>query len=318
LFRKEIKAAITLAILSPIIAELLSGSSPPAEFFNPIGFLSLVGFYGCGAILIREAKARWNKNTASLLLLGAAYGVWEEGISVKSFFDPNWVDLGILGSYGRWLGVNWIWAYSLTIYHAVFSITIPVLLTEQIIFPEISEEKWLGRKGLSIALFSFLFVSWLLNTFLTTYQPSIYHYLLCIAIILILIYFAKKFNIEFKDEKNPPSHKKLWLFGFTWVITFYLISWVSPYILRSPILTALILTIQLYLCYRYLAGIDWKASNRRDLLALIIGLLSFWIILAPLQELDNPNRPDNTAGMSLVGLGILILLLWLWRKAGSN
>jgi len=45
-----------------------------------------------------------------LFVLGAAYGVLEEGLMVKSFFDPNWMDLGVLGSYGLWMGVNWVWA----------------------------------------------------------------------------------------------------------------------------------------------------------------------------------------------------------------
>jgi hypothetical protein len=66
-----------------------------------------------------------------LLLLGAANGILEEGLMVKSpFFNPNWVDLGILGSFGRWMDVNWVWAETLTVYHAVFSITIPIVLVE--------------------------------------------------------------------------------------------------------------------------------------------------------------------------------------------
>ena len=100
---------IILALLSPAIAELLSGSSPPLEFFNPFGFVLLVGLYGCGVVIVRELSIRWEKGWGSILLLGAAYGIIEEGLAVKSFFDPNWMDLGILGTYGRWIGVNWVW-----------------------------------------------------------------------------------------------------------------------------------------------------------------------------------------------------------------
>ena len=80
---------ITLALLSPVIAELLSGSSPPLEFFNPFGFILLVGLYGCGVIIVRELSIRWKKGWGSILLLGAVYGIIEEGLAVKSFFDPN-------------------------------------------------------------------------------------------------------------------------------------------------------------------------------------------------------------------------------------
>ena len=97
---------VTLFFLAPVIAELLSGSAPPAEFFRPIGLAVLTILYGGGAILVREITIRWKKGWISLLVLGAAYGIIEEGLMVKSFFDPNWTDLGILGTYGRWLGVN--------------------------------------------------------------------------------------------------------------------------------------------------------------------------------------------------------------------
>jgi len=104
---------ITLVLLSPVIAELLSGSAPPLEFFHPFGFIVLVGLYGGGVLIVRELCIKWGKGWGSILLLGAAYGIIEEGLAVKSFFDPNWMDLGILGTYGRWLGVNWVWSFVL-------------------------------------------------------------------------------------------------------------------------------------------------------------------------------------------------------------
>jgi len=42
---------------------------------------------------------------ASLFLLKAAYGVIEEGFIVKSLFAPAWPDLGVLGVFGRWMGI---------------------------------------------------------------------------------------------------------------------------------------------------------------------------------------------------------------------
>ena len=143
---KRLLPAVVLFFLAPAIGELLSGSAPPAEFFNPFGFVLLISLYGSGAILARELKIRWQKGWISLFALGAAYGIIEEGLMVKSFFDPNWVDLGILGSYGRWAGVNWVWAVELTLYHAVISIAIPILLAE-LIFPNRRNEVWVGQRG---------------------------------------------------------------------------------------------------------------------------------------------------------------------------
>ncbi len=141
---------LTLLVLSPVIGELLSGSSPPSRFFNPVAFMFMVGLYGCGAVLIRETAVRRNLGAAGVLLLGAAYGVLEEGLTCKSFFNPFWTDTGYLSIYGRALGVNWVWAFGLTFYHMVVSITVPIFLVEAI-FPEAASEPWLRKRGLKFA-----------------------------------------------------------------------------------------------------------------------------------------------------------------------
>lgn len=55
------KPAWALLFLSPVVGELLSGSAPPVEFFNPMSMLVLVVLYGGGAVIIRELAFRWNK-----------------------------------------------------------------------------------------------------------------------------------------------------------------------------------------------------------------------------------------------------------------
>ena len=125
-----IPPALALYLLSPIVGELLSGSAPPAEFFTPFGFTIMVLLYGGGAVTVRELKFRWRKGMGSLLLLGAAYGVLEEGLMVASFQNPHWQDIGILGVFGRWLGINWVWAVELTAYHSIVSIAVPIMLVE--------------------------------------------------------------------------------------------------------------------------------------------------------------------------------------------
>jgi len=88
-----------LSILSPVFGELVSGSSPPLEFFNPLVFVFLWGLYGCGVLLMRELWVRWGKGYMRLMVLGVVYGIIEEGLAIKSFFDPNWMDLGVYATY---------------------------------------------------------------------------------------------------------------------------------------------------------------------------------------------------------------------------
>ena len=149
-----------LLLLAPSIPELLTGSTPISElFFNPIGFL--VGFtldvllYGSGALLIREFSVYFRKGWTSVLLLGAAYGIAEEGFEVHTFFQPSGSPVGALGSYGHWAGVNWMWALSLTIFHATYSIALPILLV-RLWFPEAKDQRWLTAR--TTTLLSVLYV----------------------------------------------------------------------------------------------------------------------------------------------------------------
>ncbi len=99
--KKTIPPAWILWFVSPILGELFSGSTPLNEYINPLSILMLGMLYGSGAVLIRELLVHWKKGWLSLLLLGLAYGIYEEGLMVRSFFDPNWMDLDLFGTYGR-------------------------------------------------------------------------------------------------------------------------------------------------------------------------------------------------------------------------
>jgi hypothetical protein len=62
---KKILPPLVLFFLSPAIGELLSGSSPPAEFFTPFGLTVMAVLYGGGALLAREAVTRWKRGWVS-------------------------------------------------------------------------------------------------------------------------------------------------------------------------------------------------------------------------------------------------------------
>jgi hypothetical protein len=94
---------------------------------------------------------------------------------VKSFFDPDWPDLGVLGVFGRWMEINWVWAEMLIIYHAVFSIVIPVLLVE-LAYPSQRKERWVGSRGLggfAILLAGVVFLGYFA---MTPYRPPLPQY----------------------------------------------------------------------------------------------------------------------------------------------
>src|SRR5256712_250934 len=125
---------------------------------------------------MRETAVRWKTGWPSILLLGAAYGIIEEGLAAKSFFDPGWMDLGTLAWYGRWFDVNWVWAVWLTIYHAVVSIAIPIFLVEWI-WPRTRGIPLTSRRGYITAIALLAGATVFINVLLTPYRPSIWHLL---------------------------------------------------------------------------------------------------------------------------------------------
>lgn len=317
---KKLLPAVVLFFLAPTIAELLSGSAPPVEFFNPFGLVILTTLYGSGAILARELTIRWQKGWLSLFALGSAYGIIEEGLMVKSFFDPNWVDLGILGSYGRWAGVNWVWSIELTLYHAVVSIAIPILLTELIFFNR-RGGVWVGRRG-TIALSVLLTVVVIFGYFfLTTYRPAAVLYALTALIVVAVGMLAWRLpSRPFAPKTVAVRHPFwFWLTGFLGTIAFFVGFWGLPHIILSPFVTVFIgiglVALVAWLVMRMSGnGAAWAEMHR---LALAAGPLSLFILIAPLQEFD-ATRTDNPAGMTLVGLAALIFLLWLWWRVRGN
>ncbi len=306
---------LILFFLAPAIGELLSGSSPPAEFFNPIVLLIQAALYGSGALLIRELRVRWNKGWPTVLALGVAYGIVEEGLLVKSFFDPNWVDLDLLGTYGRWNGVNWVWCEHLTIYHTIFSIAVPILLLD-LLFPALQKERWLSRRGmigfalllLADVLFGFFF--------LTAYRPPWGPYLGAALLAGALVWLAWRLPAQWgmPQEKAVPRPLLFALAGFGLTLAVFFVAWGLP-ALSAPVgitLAALpaIVALAAWGIPAMSRGGAWGEPHQ---LALAAGGLGFFILLAPLQELDKA-RPDNPGGMALVALVALVLLVLLWRR----
>ena len=164
---KRTAAVITLALLSPLIAEYLSGSMS----FAQIGAMPvMLAMYGGGVVLIRELVRRTGRGWPSILFLALAYALLEEGIADQSLFNPNFLGLrqldpGFIPALGIGLPAA-IFAFGI---HVVWSIAVPIALAESL-FPSIRNEAWTGRIGLAVAA---LFYAG--------------------GVALITMYFAKKF-----------------------------------------------------------------------------------------------------------------------------
>ncbi|MHC5035144.1 MAG: hypothetical protein ACYTFZ_08920 [Planctomycetota bacterium] len=309
--------ALALLLLSPMIGELLSGSAPPVEFYQPFAFAILVVLYGGGAILVREFAHRWQKGWPPVLLLGAAYGIIEEGLMVKSFFDPNWMDLGLLGSYGRWAGVNWVWSLGLTAYHAFFSIAIPILLVG-VLFPRCRARPWVSRRTLYVLGALFVADGVLIFMVLTPYRPPALAYLVALLLVLALVALAQVLpHPLLRPGSGRPRGPFVYvLAGFFATVGFFLLLWAVPHTGIHPLVTmalmvGLVAGVLWLLCRMSGNGVAWSAKHQ---LGLASGMLGFFILLAPLTEADR-NSPDDKTGMALVGLQFVVFLLYAALRA---
>jgi hypothetical protein len=103
---------------------------------------------------------------------------------VRSFFNPAWKNLGVLATYGRWLGTNWVWAEWLAIYHAIFSITIPIFIVELTI-PQLKTRIWLSSR-MRFLFHGLLVLAIILGFFAFPYDPGILAIAGCIGGVVAL------------------------------------------------------------------------------------------------------------------------------------
>lgn len=305
--RPRIPPALALFIIAPVFGELFSGSAPLNEFVNPVTFITLALLYGCGAIIVRELIVRWHKGWFSLLLLGFAYGIYEEGLLVQSFFDPSWMDLGSLATYGRVAGVNWVWTMHLTIYHALISIAASVAFV-QIFYPDRRTEAWVKHHGwwvLNWLGFMGVYIVW---EIMMTYDPGLWK-VLSVLVILILVLLARFIPARLLSPRDRvvPHPLRFWLTGFLGTLAQFMLIYQGadngayPF----PIALLLIVLFDLFILWLVLRwsghGAAWDDRHR---LALIAGALSFFLIFGPLTA-------GSQYPIMYLSNPVFLLLLWL-------
>jgi len=82
-------------------------------------------------VLIREVTRRTGRGWPTILLLGLAFGLIEEGLLTQSRFNRHYLGLDLL-SYGHvWsLGIGLPWTVFVLILPVVWSIATPIALVE--------------------------------------------------------------------------------------------------------------------------------------------------------------------------------------------
>ncbi|MFI1465257.1 hypothetical protein [Nocardia carnea] len=141
--RRRGKAAWTLLLLAPICGELtFSAVGMPIMW---LVFPALIPMYGAGVLLVRELVVRAGGGWPSLILMGLVYELAEDGFGLQALTSTTMYNADEWGS--RLLGFNATYWETQAGYHIVFSVMIPIVITD-LLFPELKQRSYLRRRGL--------------------------------------------------------------------------------------------------------------------------------------------------------------------------
>jgi hypothetical protein len=289
--------------------------NPPFFVFQ---VLLNAGLYGPGVLLIREARLRWKKGWASVLLLGLAYGILEEGIALGTMFNPSSspvVSSGLSG-YGHYAGINWVWASQIDIIHALFSISIPILLLD-LALPETR-----GLRLLSGVKIPLTFAIWagdvvLLNALVWKWSGFWAGVPLILGGFMVMGAFVAAArlvpsNLLAPRSSHPRSKPVVFAAaGFLFYLGL-LFSAIIPKALALPPLVAVVgcLVVGVVSLLWVLRNIGVQGNERREL-ALIGGLFVF-------VQLDGIVSQITLPIVLAADAAFLLFLRWLWRKYPSE
>ena len=303
---------ITLLVLTTVMPELFSGSTPPSGFFNPGLLLFLFLGYGVAVLLVRELAVRWSCGLKGLFFLGLAYSIFNEGLLAKTLIVQQNLPIRQYDHFGYYLGVSLPWAAGIGTWHACASVIFPIAFTH-FFFADAAKKPWLESKT-AIALATILL---LLScaVFLGTSQKGVKGTPAQLAVLLTLMLIGFVVARLFKGDPYPNSIKGSpalpILLGLSVLLPFWGLAALAS--VRLPPFVFLGTLIAVILLYAWIL-------KRRQWLA-TPGLLFFalgWYLHNAGQALIfislGAKLPGRALATAIADLMILILLFTLARR----
>jgi uncharacterized membrane protein len=301
-------ALFSLIFLAATLAEFLTTSTyVPTAITHPVGFAQLVGLYGGGALLIREATVRWSRRWGSVLLLGGAYAVGEEGFGTKSFVDPTG---GPLRNqlHSHWIGTNWVDLAGFTLFHAVVSMMIPILLIE-LIFPATKGRRLLWNVGVAVSVAAFRLAVFTLS-FTDPYQvPLSANVFLAVyaAGFITAAYLVPKSFLSAHGERPDRREINFLLLGSGFLAAWYIILYIGANLGPWPLFVAMFVALAA-LTASYLVRHAGRVDNEPATIAFVLGMI---LVFVPIDI--NAELVGDNGVMLFTAIIIFVLIRLRWR-----
>jgi hypothetical protein len=301
-------------LLAALLPEAITGSTPPQGWLNPIQALLNFWLYGTGILVVREVSLRWKAGWPGILLLGAAYGIVEEGFAVTTFFNPTLPQVGVLGVYGRDLGVNWLWAVWLSTFHAIVSIAIPIFLIEWH-WPALKGKRVLSDRGLYLTIALLGLAALTINALVHAYSPyqeAGPEYLAALAAIALLAYAARHWAGGWWERipgtGRPYSVRGYFVAGFAFIGASFLVYAGGPALGGIPLLSLVQGMILVSIALLVLRRVIGRGDADVLVFAFVAGVVGFFCVFDGLLIVGNPLMV-----IPAVAFGYLLVRLWRER-----
>jgi len=145
--RRYWKPALLLLVLSPLLAEVISGATSMTLFFMPwIFFPYATVLYGFPVLVIREVAVRRKLGVLGLWCLGLIYALYNEGLRAATLFYPLDAPVDTFSTYGLVADVRVPFTLWISFWHGLFSVVTPVVFVGYL-FPKKADEPWLPIKA---------------------------------------------------------------------------------------------------------------------------------------------------------------------------
>jgi hypothetical protein len=316
-------AAVVLALLSVGIAEVSIGDIP----FTPVGLLALAFFlpiYGGGVVMVREAVVRRGAGWRGVLLLGFAYCLVEEGLALQSLFSPTVYD-GIGPAMGAHvLGVNGVYLLLQLVNHAVWSIAVPILLTD-LVFPAHRGRPYVGRVGLVVAGVAYV-VGVGLTALTARFQldpgyraPAAVLVGTAVAVVVLAALALARPRLDAAPPTAPaaePSPARVFAAGFAFAVVFLAVLWEPGHFrwafVRGPgVLVPILVAVAALAVAAELLRRRGPGMAQPQLVALAGGLVLGHALVGGVNQAGSPG---DRAGVGIVFLLTCVLLAGLARR----
>jgi hypothetical protein len=209
-----------LFVLAPAVAETIgSGNLPALLLVNPAILLLFGCIYGAPALLIRELWVRGRVGWPGMLMLGFAFGAFDEGIIANTWFEPDALDFGT-AQLGRAANVNWNLVAYLTVFHTFVSMFTAIALAE-VFFARWSGTQWLRRRGMiACTLIALLLAVGSLSgrrddaSLVAAHGARVRTFWIIVASVIVALLLARR-RIS-ATERVSPTVRRVFAAGFVW------------------------------------------------------------------------------------------------------